>query len=137
MTYYDASTGKIYHLNAGYNTLLEEKDPLSIPRMDESTTRGSPSGRTALVPGFMAGIQAAHDRFGKIPMGRLFQPAIDLADKGFAVDPLLAYFLRFRKDVLSRLPETKRLFTRPNGAFRGRRSLSSARAGRNVAPVSA
>ena len=117
LTYYDASTCKVHYLNAGYNTPLEEKDPLSIPRMDETTTKGAASGRTALVPGFMAGIHAAHERFGKLPLTELFRPAIDLADKGFEVDPLLAYFLRFRKDVLGRLPETRRLFTKPNGEF--------------------
>ncbi len=117
LTYYDASTGKVHSLNAGYNTPLDEKDPLSIPKMDETTTKGAASGRTALVPGFMAGIQAAHDRFGKVPFAQLFQPAIDLADKGFTVDPLLAYFIQFRKDVLGRLPETRRLFTKQNGEF--------------------
>ena len=117
MTYYDASTGKILYLNAGYNTPLEEKDPLSIPKLDETTSKGAASGRTALVPGFMAGIQAAHERFGKLPLPQLFKPAIDLAEGGFAVDPLLAYFIEFRKDVLGRLPETKRLFTKPDGKF--------------------
>src|SRR5262245_42141273 len=50
MVYYDAASKKVYSLNAGYNTVLEEKDPLSIPGS------GKPSGRTALVPGFLAGV---------------------------------------------------------------------------------
>src|SRR5262245_10367464 len=61
MVYFDAATSKTYYLNACYNTALDEKDPTTIPG------RGKPSGRTALVPGFMAGVQAAHDRFGKLP----------------------------------------------------------------------
>src|SRR5262245_29063636 len=79
MVYYDAASKKVYSLNAGYNTVLEEKDPLSIPRP------GQPSGRTALVPGFFAGVQAAHSRFGKLPFASLFDPAIYLAEKGFVV----------------------------------------------------
>ncbi len=115
--YYDASTGKIHFLNAGYNTPLEENDPLTIPKMDETTTKGAASGRTALVPGFMPGIQAIHDRFGKTPLAKLFKPATELAETGFTVDPLLDYFLKFRKDVLGRLPETRRLFTKQSGEF--------------------
>src|SRR5215475_10796027 len=44
--YYDASSGKVYTLNAAYNTVKGETDPMSIPAF------GQHSGRTALVPGF-------------------------------------------------------------------------------------
>src|SRR5262249_7878166 len=54
MVYYDAASKKVYSLNAGYNTVLDEKEPLTIPR------HGMPSGRSVLVPGFFAGVQAAH-----------------------------------------------------------------------------
>ena len=111
MVYYDAASKKVYSLNAGYNTVLEEKDPLSIPGS------GKPSGRTALVPGFFAGVRAAHDRFGKLPFASLFDPAIYLADKGFVVDPALSFSINTRKDVLARLPETKRVFTKQDGEF--------------------
>src|SRR5262247_2866758 len=111
MVYYDAASKKVYSLNAGYNTVLEEKDPLTIPG------GGKPSGRTALVPGFFAGVQAAHSRFGKLPFASLFDPAIYLAEKGFVVYPALNYWINMRKDVLSRLPETKRVFTRQDGEF--------------------
>jgi gamma-glutamyltranspeptidase/glutathione hydrolase len=111
MVYYDAASKKVYSLNAGYNTVLEEKYPLSIPG------GGKPSGRTALVPGFFAGVRAAHDRFGKLPFASLFDPAIYLAEKGFVVDPALSFWINMRKDVLTRLPETKRVFTKQDGEF--------------------
>jgi gamma-glutamyltranspeptidase / glutathione hydrolase len=111
MVYYDAASKKVYSLNAGYNTVLEEREPLTIPG------GGKPSGRTALVPGFFAGVQAAHDRFGKLPFASLFDPAIYLAEKGFVVDPALSFWINMRKDVLSRLPETKQVFTKENGEF--------------------
>jgi gamma-glutamyltranspeptidase/glutathione hydrolase len=69
------------------------------------------------VPGFFAGVQAAHDRFGKLPFASLFDPAIYLAEKGFVVDPVLGGWIYMRRDVLSRLPETKRVFTKPDGEF--------------------
>src|SRR5262245_5099768 len=110
MVYYDAASKKVYSLNACYNTVLEEKDPLTIPR-------DKPSGRTALVPGFFAGVQAVHDRFGKLPFASLFDPAIYLAEKGFVMGPALPYWINNHKDVLSRLPETKRVFTKQDGEF--------------------
>ncbi|MGH7968773.1 MAG: gamma-glutamyltransferase, partial [Limisphaerales bacterium] len=108
MVYYDASSGKVFYLDAQYATPLEEKDPKSIP---------SKGGRTALVPGFMAGMQAAHDRFGKLPFKQLFEPAIALADKGEVVGPVMEWWINSKKSVLSRYPETKRIFTRPDGKF--------------------
>jgi gamma-glutamyltranspeptidase/glutathione hydrolase len=115
MTYFDASSGNVQFLNAGYDAPLEETDPLSIPSLDEQGQKGVPSGRTALVPGFMAGVDAAHRRFGKLPFATVLKPAIVLADEGFAVDPLLAAHIEFRKDVLSRLPETRRVFSTQDG----------------------
>jgi gamma-glutamyltranspeptidase/glutathione hydrolase len=111
MTYYQADTGKVLFLNAGFNTLREEHEPLSIPK------KGTPSGRTALVPGFMAGVQAAHDRLGKSSRADVFAPAIAMAEQGFKVTPLLARFIQARKEVLGRLPETKRIFTREGGTY--------------------
>ena len=113
MVYYEAETGKVYYLNACYNTPKEETEPLTIPG------KGQPSGRTVLVPGFMAGVQAAHDRFGKLSRQEVFAPAVTLAEQGFKVTPMLARFLQTRKSVLSRLPETKRNFTREDGSFYG------------------
>jgi gamma-glutamyltranspeptidase/glutathione hydrolase len=109
MVYYDAKTGKTYSMNAGWNTVQEETDPLSIP------FSGTPSGRQVLVPGFMAGVQAAHQRFGKLPFAALFEPAIYFAEKGFIVDKMLAVRIKSRDDVIARFPEIKKIFTKENG----------------------
>src|SRR5262245_6294338 len=83
MVYFDASGKKVYSLNACYNTVLEEREPLTIPG------GGKPSGRTALVPGFFAGVQAAHERFGKLPFPSWVDPAIHLAQQGCVLDTSL------------------------------------------------
>lgn len=81
-------------LSAGFATFAAEDDPSTIPRQP------TPSGRTALVPGFMAGLQAAHDRFGRLPWADLFEPAIFVASEGFPVGAGRARQFALRKDVL-------------------------------------
>jgi len=114
MVYYEAGTGRVYSLNACFKTPLEEADPLTIPRS------GIPNARAVLVPGFMAGVQAAHERFGRLPFADLFQPAIHLAENGF---PLTSWMIDSIRDywyVLGILPETRNVFLkRRYGLFRG------------------
>ena len=109
MIYHDSEASKTFALDAGYNAPLAENDPLSIP------SRPTPSGRTALVPGFMAGLEAAHQRFGRVPFGAMFEPAIYFAEEGFEVDRQLAWDIDRRSSVLSRLPETRAVFSREDG----------------------
>ena len=44
-------------------------------------------GRSVGVPGLVAMLELAHRRHGKLPWARLFEPAIALAENGFAVSP--------------------------------------------------
>lgn len=114
MVYYEASTGKVTSLNACFKTPLEEDDFLSIPRS------GIPNARAVLVPGFMAGAQAAHDRFGQLPWSDLFQPAIDIAESGIPLTSWMIDIIRENWDVLGILPETRNIFLkRRYGLFRG------------------
>ena len=51
------------------------------------------SGIAVGVPGAIAMYKSAHEQHGKLPWSDLFQPAIRLAESGFAVSPRLARFL--------------------------------------------
>jgi gamma-glutamyltranspeptidase / glutathione hydrolase len=105
MVDYDAQTGNVHSMKAPYNTVQEEKDPLSIP------CQGIPSGRTALVPGFMTGVQAAHDRFGTLRSAELFVPANEFAEREFVVDLVIDKCLQSQKDVMISLPAGRKIFT--------------------------
>jgi len=48
------------------------------------------SGRSVGVPGVLAALRLAHDKYGKLPWSELFTPAIKLARDGFAVSARLA-----------------------------------------------
>ncbi len=74
LVYYDAKSGKVSTMNAGWNSYLGETDPKSIPVDDlgplafgTKPTEGA-EGRKTLVPGFMAGIEQMHKRFGRLPV---------------------------------------------------------------------
>ena len=120
LVYYDAETSRVYNMNASYNTVFGEDDPLSIPGVnfdDIMSTEIHPSGRGTLVPGFMKGVEAGHARFGKVPFPDLFTPSIRLAEEGIPFNAGLAQNLEFRSNVISRRPETKAIFTKGDGGF--------------------
>lgn len=51
------------------------------------------SGLSVGVPGTLAAMALLHERHGKLPWDRLFEPAIRLAENGFAVSPRLNLLL--------------------------------------------
>lgn len=109
LIHYEAATGIAHRLNAGYATVLGEGDPMSIPGY------GTPSGRAVMVPGFMAGIEAASERFGRVPFGELFAPAIHLAEEGLPISGARAAMMRQREHVLTRLESGRELFLVADG----------------------
>jgi gamma-glutamyltranspeptidase/glutathione hydrolase len=109
LIYYDAGTGRIHSVNAPFKNPFRETDPLTIPPQS--------SGRTALVPGFLAGVLEAHDRFGRIGRDAVFLPAIDLAENGFILSSGWANLIRDNYHILSRLPDTRRIFTKNDGSL--------------------
>jgi gamma-glutamyltranspeptidase/glutathione hydrolase len=102
LVYYDASTDKMYSMNAGWGSYTGETDPKTIP---PAGSLDAGQGRKTLVPGFMAGIEAMHQRFGKLPFADLFEPAIWYAENGITISPVLAGFFASRQPFLSRTPE--------------------------------
>jgi gamma-glutamyltranspeptidase / glutathione hydrolase len=74
------------------------------------------------VPGTVAGLALAHERYGsgKFTLAQLIAPAIALARAGFAVDDELAETLPRAQPRLARWPASAKIFLKADGAALGR-----------------
>jgi gamma-glutamyltranspeptidase/glutathione hydrolase len=68
------------------------------------------------VPGQVAALCHALDRFGTMPRSRVMDPAIRIARDGFEVDWYVSLSLAMYHERLSRAGDAKRIFFRPSGA---------------------
>lgn len=121
LVYYDAGTDRVHTMNAEWNTVLGEDDPANIPGgIDLSSPDGmygtDVSGRTALVGGFMKGVGAAHERFGRLPWAEIFKPSIHVAEQGFPISKKVEGYWEGRAADLARLPETRATFLKEDGS---------------------
>jgi len=73
-----------------------------------------PGGLSVGVPGTLRMLELAHREHGRLPWRVLFQPAIALAEDGFAVSPRLAAEL-VDDTVLAEQPTTRAYFFTPDG----------------------
>lgn len=62
------------------------------------------------VPGTVAGMEYALQKWGSMSLAQVLAPAIQLAEKGFTVGPILANTLKTEKDNLAQWPQTKAIF---------------------------
>ena len=68
--------------------------------------------RAAAVPGAVAGLLLAHERFGRLPLARLLEPAIHYAENGVEVDWFTSYIIGTSLAELRRFPASRAVFTR-------------------------
>lgn len=68
------------------------------------------SHQAAGVPGTVAGLIHAQERFGKLTLKQVIQPAIDMAEKGFATPLALHMSLNARAERLAENAEAKRIY---------------------------
>lgn len=83
---YRTDKGEAYTLDFREKAPLAASKHMYLDERKEINTNQSREGHLAAgVPGSVAGMAQAHERFGKLPWAELLAPAISLAENGFAV----------------------------------------------------
>jgi gamma-glutamyltranspeptidase/glutathione hydrolase len=110
--YWDAKTGMLYGLNssgwAPKGLTLERMKAKGATKMPQATID------SVTVPGAVAGWNALHGRFGKLPWNDLFGPAIFYSEKGYPVPELIHAFWSDAPEMFKKDPEGQRVYL-PDG----------------------
>jgi gamma-glutamyltranspeptidase / glutathione hydrolase len=69
------------------------------------------------VPGTVAGLVLALEKYGTISLGEAMAPAIQLAEEGFVVTPRFSEGLKEKEDMLKKWPSSAEIFYKPDGSF--------------------
>jgi gamma-glutamyltranspeptidase/glutathione hydrolase len=115
---YDADTGEIFALDAreespkAFHVGRFQNDDGKLLRFRERITGGNAVG----VPGTLAAFVRLQTKHGTMTLAEICEPAIQVARNGFRVPETFAANLAHHWDRLSLFPESKRLFSNPDGS---------------------
>ena len=69
------------------------------------------------VPGTVAGLAMALEKYGTISLQEAIAPAIKLADEGFIVTPRFSTGLKTKEEMLKKWPSSKKIFYKADGSY--------------------
>lgn len=78
-------------------------------------TQAQIGGRSVGTPGVLRALELAHQKHGRLPWARLFEPAIQLAEQGFAISPRLHQLISSDRSLRSS-PEMVAYFLNADGS---------------------
>lgn len=105
--------GEKFSLDYRETAPLKASRDMYLDEKGNANTDLSQNGRLAVgVPGSISGMFYTHKKFGKLPMAALIQPAIDLAEKGFAITLREANLLNSTKEDFLKHNSHKTAFTK-------------------------
>ncbi len=115
---YDAKSKKVQVLD-GRETAPAASKPTQFLKEDGNKMKffdAVDSGLSVGVPGLVRMLEKAHASGGKLPWARLFEPAIDLAEAGFAVSPRMHASVKRRVKRIAAQPVAAAYFLDADGA---------------------
>lgn len=116
MLVHDAKTGQTHAIDyremapagASRDMFLNEAGE---PDSDKSLYSGAASG----VPGTVAGMRVAVEKYGTMEWADVLAPAIKLAEEGFTVTPELSDSIEAEREYLEKFPSTVKIFFKEGG----------------------
>lgn len=118
LVYHEAASGRNFTIDCretaptrAHRDMYLDEDGEVVP--DLSTIGHLSAG----VPGTVAGLLLALEKHGRLARDTVLQPAIRLAEEGFPVSHELVESLKENASLLSRFPESRRIFLRNGNHF--------------------
>lgn len=118
--HYDAKSGKVSTYD-GREAAPAAATENHLRWIDDVQDRRSPvptyraSGRSIGTPGALRMLEAVHGEHGRLPWGTLFQPAMELAEKGFPISGRLANAINQDKAELSKSSDALAIYFGASG----------------------
>ncbi len=104
MTLFDKKSGKILSLS------MAGAAPIALKPAEMTPAMLNAGMKAGIVPGNLGGYLYLLDRFGTMTLADVFAPAIEYAEKGYPIDPMLARDIDRGKANLSKYPTTAKIF---------------------------
>jgi gamma-glutamyltranspeptidase/glutathione hydrolase len=115
--YYDAKTRQTHCLDGREETPSQARRADFLDAngkvLDDELTGGLPVG----VPGTVAAMWQAHQKWGKLSWARVLEPAIRLASDGIGVTPRLRISIAANRSRFLKLPSSKAVFLHEDGSL--------------------
>ena len=118
MMIYDAESGKTRALN--YREMAPDRATRDMFLDKEGTpdkTLIDASYKSSGVPGTVAGLCRALEKYGTMSLEEVIQPAIELAEEGFEITWDLARILEKYTERLTKSPEAAKIFYKGDGSY--------------------
>ncbi len=116
LVYHDAKARTTYCVDG------REEVPAAARREDFLDAKGKlladdlTGGAASGVPGTVAAMWLAHARWGRLPIARVLEPAIRLAEDGVGVTPRLQVAIAANRARFVRFPSSAKAFLQPDGS---------------------
>lgn len=117
MLVHDAGTGQTHAVD--YREMAPQgatRDMFLDAAGEADSEKSLYSGAASGVPGTVAGMKLALDRYGSMDWAEVIAPAIRLAEEGIAVTPELADSIEAERAHLEKFPASAAIFFKPGGA---------------------
>ena len=107
IVYYDAKSKKTHCFDGREETPAAARREAFLDREGKVVKDALTGCRAAGVPGTVAGMYMAHQKFGKLPWKQVIEPAIKLAEGGIGVTPRLREAIGANRSRFLRIPSSK------------------------------